>query len=255
MSGSDVMAYIGSWITGTDIKPPIRNLWNLTFGFWHTLSQRSIVGVPPPLSLLHDESGRRRGVLSGRSRGPLIPRNPAPSRWASSPRHTRRATTSPCRTRGTWGTIKAMVSAFALWEWSRHRDMETLSASLTLHYSDVIIGTIASQITSLIIVYSTVYSGADKKNLKAPRHWPLCGEFTGDRWIPRKKGQWRGKRFHLMTSSWCGRKPPIQWTPVTDEFPSQRVNNTEVWCFLTTLSPGQISPDFAKNIFTCIFLK
>ena len=22
-----------------------------------------------------------------------------------------------------------------------------------------------------------------------PRHWPLCGEFTGDRWIPRTKGQ------------------------------------------------------------------
>ena len=24
---------------------------------------------------------------------------------------------------------------------------------------------------------------------KAPRHWPSCGEFTGDRWIPRTKGQ------------------------------------------------------------------
>ena len=28
-----------------------------------------------------------------------------------------------------------------------------------------------------------------KENMKAPRHWPLCGEFTGDRWIPRTKGQ------------------------------------------------------------------
>ena len=42
----------------------------------------------------------------------------------------------------------------------------------------------ASQFTSLTIVYSTVYSGARKENIKAPRHWPLCGEFTGDRWIP-----------------------------------------------------------------------
>ena len=25
------------------------------------------------------------------------------------------------------------------------------------------------------------------ENIKAPRHWPLCGEFTGDRWIPRKR--------------------------------------------------------------------
>ena len=24
-----------------------------------------------------------------------------------------------------------------------------------------------------------------KKNIKAPRHWPFCGELTGDRWIPR----------------------------------------------------------------------
>ena len=47
-----------------------------------------------------------------------------------------------------------------------------------------------------------VYSDADKEIIKAPRHWPLCGEFTGDRWIPRTNGQLRGKCFHLMTSSW-----------------------------------------------------
>ena len=45
-------------------------------------------------------------------------------------------------------------------------------------------GPMASQITSLAIVYTTVYS--DQGNNKAPRHWPLCGEFTGDQWIPRK---------------------------------------------------------------------
>ena len=42
-----------------------------------------------------------------------------------------------------------------------------------------------------------------KENFKAPPHWPLCEEFTGDRWIPRTKGQWRGKCFHLMMSSCC----------------------------------------------------
>ena len=42
-----------------------------------------------------------------------------------------------------------------------------------------------------------------KENIKPPRHWPLCGEFTGDRWIPSTKGQWCWKCFHLMTSSWC----------------------------------------------------
>ena len=28
-----------------------------------------------------------------------------------------------------------------------------------------------------------------KVNINVPRHWPMCGEFTGDRWIPRTKGQ------------------------------------------------------------------
>ena len=28
-----------------------------------------------------------------------------------------------------------------------------------------------------------------KYNIKAPRLWPLWGEFTGDRWIPRTKDQ------------------------------------------------------------------
>ena len=26
-----------------------------------------------------------------------------------------------------------------------------------------------------------------KENIKAPRHWPLCGEFTGHRWIPAQR--------------------------------------------------------------------
>ena len=50
-------------------------------------------------------------------------------------------------------------------------------------------GKMASQITSVTIVYSTVYSGADQINIKTTRHWPLWGESTGDRWIPRTKGQ------------------------------------------------------------------
>ena len=71
------------------------------------------------------------------------------------------------------------------------------------HYNDVIMGAIASQITSLTIVYSIFIQTQIKENIKDPRHWPVCGEFTGDRWIPRTNGQLRGKCFHLMTSSWC----------------------------------------------------
>ena len=36
--------------------------------------------------------------------------------------------------------------------------------------------TMASQFTSLTVVYSIVQI---KENIKAPRHWPLRGEFTG----------------------------------------------------------------------------
>ena len=65
--------------------------------------------------------------------------------------------------------------------------LSTGSQTLCEH-RDVIMGTMASQITSLTTVYSSVYSQI-KEDIKAPRHWPLCGEFTGDRWIPRTKGQ------------------------------------------------------------------
>ena len=40
-----------------------------------------------------------------------------------------------------------------------------------------------------------------QENIKAPRHLFLCGKSTGGRWIPRTKGQQRGKCFHLVTSS------------------------------------------------------
>ena len=59
-----------------------------------------------------------------------------------------------------------------------------------LHYSDVTMDTIASQITSLTIIFTQPFIQTQiKENIKAPRHWPLWGEFTGDRGIPRTKGQ------------------------------------------------------------------
>ena len=77
------------------------------------------------------------------------------------------------------------------------------SWGLVLHNCDVTMSAMVSQITSLMIVYSTVNQALIEENIKAPCHWPLWGEFTGDRWIPLTKGQWNGKCFHLMTSS-CG---------------------------------------------------
>ena len=50
-------------------------------------------------------------------------------------------------------------------------------------------GVMVSQITSLTIVTQSFIQAQIKESIKAPRHWPLWGEFTGDRWIPHTKGQ------------------------------------------------------------------
>ena len=44
-------------------------------------------------------------------------------------------------------------------------------------------GAMASQTTGLTIVYWIIQAQI-KENIKGPCHWPLCREFTGDRWIP-----------------------------------------------------------------------
>ena len=62
-------------------------------------------------------------------------------------------------------------------------------------------GAIASQITSLTVVYSTVYSDADQRKHQSSASLAFVWGIHRDRWIPRTKGQLRGKCFHLMTSS------------------------------------------------------
>ena len=66
-------------------------------------------------------------------------------------------------------------------KWTRFR--------VVVHYNDVIMSTVASQITSVFIVCSTAVQAQIKENIKVPRHWPLCGESTCDRWIPRTEHQ------------------------------------------------------------------
>ena len=58
-----------------------------------------------------------------------------------------------------------------------------------LHYNDVIMGAMASQIASLAIVYFTqaFIQVQIKENIKAPRHWPLWGEFTGTGEFPAQR--------------------------------------------------------------------
>ena len=51
-------------------------------------------------------------------------------------------------------------------------------------YSYVIMDAMASQITGVPFIQTQI-----KEIIKAPRHWPLYGEFTGDRWISLTMGQ------------------------------------------------------------------
>ena len=52
------------------------------------------------------------------------------------------------------------------------------------------------------VVYSTVYSDADQRKHQSSASLAFVWGIHRDRWIPRTKGQLRGKCFHLMTSSW-----------------------------------------------------
>ena len=61
--------------------------------------------------------------------------------------------------------------------------------------------TVAFQITSRTIVYSIVYSGADQRKHQSSASLAFVRRIHRGRWIPRTKGQLRGKCFHLMTSS------------------------------------------------------
>ena len=71
------------------------------------------------------------------------------------------------------------------------------------HYIDVIMAKMWShQITSLTVVYSIVYSGADQRKHQSSASLALVRGIHRDRRIPRTNGQQRGKCFHLMTSSW-----------------------------------------------------
>ena len=72
-----------------------------------------------------------------------------------------------------------------------------------IHYDDVIMTTMAAQITSLTVVYSTVYSDANQRKHQSSASLAFVWGIHRDRWIPRTKGQLRGKCFPLMKSSCC----------------------------------------------------
>ena len=56
-------------------------------------------------------------------------------------------------------------------------------------YSDVLMSMMASQITSVFIIYSTVCSGADEGKHQSLVSLAFVRRNTDDRWIPHAKGQ------------------------------------------------------------------
>ena len=107
-------------------------------------------------------------------------------------------------------------------------------------YSDVIMTTIASQITSLTVVYSIVYSGTGQRKHQSSASLAFVRGSHRDRWIPRTKGQLRGKCFHLMTSSW----------------------NDWIWCHLSSWGDNFLSRQYTwywslndklMGMFYCLF--
>ena len=60
------------------------------------------------------------------------------------------------------------------------------------HYCDVTMGWWRLKSPAPRLFSQPFIRAQIKEDIKAPRHWPLCGEFTDDRWIPRTNGQWRG---------------------------------------------------------------
>ena len=84
--------------------------------------------------------------------------------------------------------------------------LTSILTQMPLHqYRDVIMGVMASQITSLTIACSTVYSGEGKRKHQSSASLAFVGGI--DQW-PGNSLHKRGKGFHLMTS------PCIEWFPV-----------------------------------------
>ena len=58
------------------------------------------------------------------------------------------------------------------------------------HYSDVIMTTLASQITSLTVVYSIVYSDAYQRKHQSSASLAFVWGIHRDRWLPRTRGSY-----------------------------------------------------------------
>ena len=110
------------------------------------------------------------------------------------------------------------------------------------HYGDVIKGTMASQITSLTIVYLIVRSEAAQRKIKAPRYWPfyhICALVL----VPQSLQLSRLNRSHLLPNG---------------EFPAQMASNAEnvsIWWRHHALTWLSLCGVWSQALTTCIMTK
>ena len=99
-----------------------------------------------------------------------------------------------CRVVYQIGQIKCMLwinwlRFIAIWVWYDFQTDIVHHRVQSYHYIDVIMTTMASQITSLMVVYSNVYSGTDKRKYQSSASLVFVRGIHRDRWIPLTKGQ------------------------------------------------------------------
>ena len=99
---------------------------------------------------------------------------------------------------------------------------------ITLHYDDVTMGAIASQITSLTIVYSTVYSGADQSKhqssaslafvwgihrgpVNSPHKWPVTRKMFPFDDVIMESFVVRTQLFRPQLFDWFNALAPGRW--------------------------------------------
>ena len=69
------------------------------------------------------------------------------------------------------------------------KEMCLMGTALVSHRCDVMMSAVAPRITGISIVYSTFCSGVDQRKYQSSASLAFVREFSGDRWIPRTKGQ------------------------------------------------------------------
>ena len=142
------------------------------------------------------------------------------------------------------------------------------------HYNDVIMGVMASQITSLMIIYSIVYSGADQRKYQSSaslafvrgiHRWPVNSLHKGP--VTRKMFSfddiimkeifWYHWCCSCMETMWCRsrwRTNLIIFQNIQYEiWNTKTCNSHNADCF-NTLGPRQNGHHSADDILKCIFL-